>query len=217
MKKLLLLTALSVGTAISASAQISKGATFLGGNVGFNTNTTKPNTGAETKQTSLSISPSVGFAYKENRVWGVMAAYYYNKTKSDFNQDNQTYALGVFLRQYKPLGKGFYLFAEEAASGSYTKGKTEYTNSIDSKGFNINLGISPGFAYDVSKKFQLELTLNNLLYASYGHSKVENTYPASPANNSVTKSNNFTIGSNLSNLANVNYLTVGARFVFGRS
>lgn len=217
MKKLLLLTVLSVSAAISASAQISKGSTFLGGNVGFNTNTTKPNTGAETKQTLLNLAPSVGFAYKENRVWGVMAAYYYNKTKSNFNQDNQTYALGVFLRQYKPLGKGFYLFADETASGSYTKGKAEYPNPISSKGFNINLGVSPGFAYDVSKKFQLELMLNNLLYANYGHSKTENTYPVSPASTSVSKNNNLTIGSNLSNLANVNYLTVGARFVFGRS
>jgi len=217
MKKLLLLTALSVSAAISASAQISKGSAYLGGNVGYSTNTTKPNTGTETKITALGLSPSVGFAYKENRVWGLFAGYYYNQTKADYKHDNQTYTLGAFLRQYKPLGKGFYLFAEEAASGNYTKGKTEYPNPIDSKGFNINLGVSPGFAYDVSKKFQLELTLSNLLYANYGHTKVENTYPASPVSNSVTKSNNFTIGSNLSNLANVNYLTIGARFVFGRS
>lgn len=217
MKKLLLLTALSVSAVISVSAQISKGSTYLGGNIGFNTNTTRPGTGTEIKQTSLSLSPSVGFAYKENRVWGLFAGYYYGQTKTDNKQNNQTYALGAFLRQYKPLGKGFYLFAEEAASGSYLKGKTESTNSVSSKGFNVNLGISPGFAYDVSKKFQLELALSNLLYASYSHSKVENTYPASPASNYITKSNNFTIGSNLSNLANVNYLTIGARFVFGRS
>ena len=212
MKKYLLFTASIVLITLSASAQISKGSSYLGGSLGFSTakrTVDSPGSSSESnKSTSVAVSPAIGFAYKENHVWGLYLSYGHSSSGSGSKQDS--YGLGGFLRQYKPLGKSFYLFAQESVLLGY--GKTNYDLA---KMYSGSLSFAPGFAYDVSKKFQLELSLNNLFYSNYNHTKT--TRPAiGTTPEEVTKQSDFNIGSSLSNLAEVGNITIGARFVFGR-
>ncbi|RXK83790.1 hypothetical protein [Filimonas effusa] len=211
MKKFLLFTASAVFITLSASAQISKGSSYLGGGLGFSTDKktvdrpVSPDD-SEQKRTSVAVSPSIGFAYKENRVWGLFLNFAHSS--ADGYKQN-TYGIGGFLRQYKPFGNGFYVFTQESLLLGYTKAG-EFA-----KTYSGAVSFAPGLAYDVSKKFQLELSLNNLVYANYGHSKT--TRPAVGSTpESVTKQTNFNIGSSLSNLAEVGNITIGARFVLGR-
>lgn len=225
MKKNLLLLLAIVSTALSASAQISKGSSFLGGTLNFSTQketseqptSTGETTSIEEKKSTFLISPSIGFAYKENRVWGLSLSY--NRVKNEYADNKPSvenyYGAGAFLRQYKPLGKGFYLFAEESLGFSY--GKNDYTsdnnNSSSYKLFSTALSFAPGFAYDVSKKFQLELIMNNLLYAKYNHSDAKTSIADVPRR---TQTSNFSVGSNLNGLLESNSISIGGRFVFGR-
>lgn len=217
MKKILFFLAVTAFTALSVSAQISKGSSYLGGNLFFSTNTVTndaSNANAKSKQTGFGVTPSIGFAYKENRVWGLYLNYNYNKQQGNAYEKTSTYGVGAFLRQYKPLGKNFYLFAQEALLANYSTGQRDYSTYSDVKAFNANVSLSPGFAYDVSKKFQLELLLNSMVYASYTHSKVDPK--SSIPESGVSKTTSFNIGSNLNQLAQVGTITVGARFAFGR-
>lgn len=215
MKKVLLLTAAIACTAITVSAQISKGSSYLGGGINYTNNNSKITKGVnqgESKSNSLNIYPAIGFAYKENHVWGVFLSYGHNENSSAQLKGN-SYGLGAFLRQYKPIGKGFYIFAHEALGGTYSSSNQGGGVVMNTKSIGVNLGISPGFAYDVSKKFQLEIALNNLVYAGYSNST---TKPRDAASDYKATTSSFNIGSSLSSIANIGSLTIGARYVFGR-
>lgn len=211
MKKVLLLSVVAMCTAVSLSAQISKGSTYLGGSLSYS-QTDSDIENQSYGQTNLSVNPAVGFAYKENRMWGVSLNYYYTKSKGSGNKMS-SYGVGGFLRQYKPLGKGFYLFAHEGLSGYYSRSEYYSATTPELKGFGVSAGVSPGFAFDLSKKFQLELILNSLLYASYGYSSGDSYAASAPVK---TSSSSFNIGTNLSQLSNIGNLGIGARYVFGR-
>lgn len=221
MKKLLLITASIVLISLSASAQISKGSSYLGGNLGFGTSKNSINAnyagGMETKSTNFYISPSIGFAYKENRVWGLSLSFTHIKDDVWNNEPDKqdAYGIGGFLRQYKPLGKSVYIFAQEALNFSYNK-SNRYTSQEPGsyKGYGITASFAPGFAYDVNKRFQLEIVLNNLLYVDYNHSKA--TQQLSNGREQVKKESSFGLGSDLNSLAEVGTISIGARFVFGR-
>lgn len=215
MKKVLLLTAAIACTVITVSAQISKGSSYLGGGINYTTNnnkTTNSISQSESKSNSLNIYPSIGFAYKENHVWGLFLSYGHNESSPTQLKGN-SYGLGAFLRQYKPIGKGFYIFAQEALGGTYSSSDQWSGMLTNTKAISVNLGISPGFACDVSKKFQLEVSLNNLAYAGYSHST---TKPKDVASDYKATTSSFNIGSSLSSIANVGALTIGARYLFGR-
>lgn len=210
MNKILLLIAVAVGVTFTASAQITKGSSYLGGGINYGSSKTKTDNVGSYEQTVLGVSPSIGFAYKENRVWGLGLNYNYYKL-SGSNTKEHNYSAVVFLRQYKPLGKGFYVFAHEQLAGSYFKGQNINGNTSDYNGWGTTAGVSPGFAYDLSRKFQLELVLNNIAYASYNH---RTETPVSGTAKSV--SNAFEINTGLNQLGRVGNLTIGACYVFGR-
>jgi hypothetical protein len=114
----------------------------------------------------------------------------------------------VFLRKYKELGKGFYLFGQARAGGYYDNrdfNSTQFPSSSNTiKGYSIQLAVYPGLAYGISKKFQLETGFNNLAYLQFDHSKA--TYPGNTSPTSI--SNGVSLGSSLSNFSG---LTIGFR------
>ena len=74
MKKYLLLTLSFMVIYAGAQAQISKGTVLLGGDLSFGTNKTETGT-VKSKTTGFSISPSVGIAFKDNKVLGLSLYY----------------------------------------------------------------------------------------------------------------------------------------------
>ena len=206
---LLFLAALTI--AVISDAQINKGNTALGGNLSFSTSTSKNDGGFKETNTNLLLSPSLMLIYNNNRAVGFSLSY--NHFKYSFaDQKTNGYGAGVFLRQYKPLGKGFYIFAQEALNFNYSKGGsvTDSLTAVNNKIYEAGFTVNPGLAYDLSKKFQLELLFfNNLLSIDYSH------HDLTQLNSSTIKSDNFSIGANLDG-SQLTTLNIGAKIFFGR-
>jgi hypothetical protein len=196
--------------AFSAEAQIKKGAVLLGGQLSFFAQNTKDASGGPAigKSNGINIMPAFGKAVRENLIIGADISFAHSKYQPYFNytQKNSVYGLGFFVRSYKELGKGFYLFGQARAGGSYTKQHItdiqQPASNSDTKGYGIQLAVYPGIAYSISKRLQLESGFNNLAYVQYDHRKeVRNGNPSA-----VT--DDFSIGTSLSNFSG---LTIGFR------
>jgi hypothetical protein len=214
-RKILLATIIACGF-LSAKAQITKGTISLGGNLGFNSNTSKQEiNGITYKNTanSFSISPSVGKAFKENVVTGINASFSYSKSNSASSTiDNYGTSLGVFIRKYAPLGKGFYIYGQGSVAAGYGTGK-QYSSpggpisTVSLKTVTTGIYIDAGLAYQASKKILVELGLGNLANAVYSHTWNKTVSgPVVPAN----KNSSFSINSGLS-LTNLANASVGLR------
>ena len=195
-KKQLYLLAASLFTVCIANAQIKKGDILLGGNFNFNKQDSKSGT-YTSDQTSFTISPSIARAVKDDLIVGLNLSYAHNRSKSGSPAAVSTgdnYGLGIFVRKYKSLGANFALFAEGDLSGNYGQ-STNYQDGGPkppaNKGYSINAGFYPGLAYFIGRHVQLETGMQNLAYASYGHSK-------SGVSATEGKSNSFSLGSSLS-------------------
>jgi len=200
--------------ALTPKAQINKGVIALGGNLNFNTLTAKSESDKR-KQTSITISPSFMLFNKDNRAIGFNLNY--GHLDVDISGSSNTYGAGIFLRQYKPLSKSFYVFAQEALMYNYTKGLVDsstYYSFVDNRSHQVSLTVNPGIAYDLSKHFQLEVLLfSNLLSVSYSHSQLL-THDNNGADE-MRKYNSLNAGANFS-ASQLTSLTIGAHFFFGK-
>jgi hypothetical protein len=199
-------------------AQIKKGEIVLGGNLGYSDqsySTDIPGTNSNSTKT-LSIGTSFGKAIKDNLVLGADISY--DHSSSSYTPGTATtgngFDAGVFLRKYKPLGAGFYLFGETKLSGNYLHNSTpEQPGSqptidvTDSYGFVLTF--FPGLAYALSPKWQLEAELPSLLTISYSHSIQTLTYTGQP--DETFKSHYFSASS----FTGANFVTAGVRYFIG--
>ncbi|MGZ5190214.1 MAG: outer membrane beta-barrel protein [Flavisolibacter sp.] len=179
MKTITLFCLASLFFAFSANSQISKGAVLLGGNLGFS----KSDIGDapdEYKNHSFYFSPSIGFVVKENKVFGVNLSYGHgiNQTSATDKSVSNNYGGGIFYRRYLPLGKSFYLYGQGQLQLDF--GEQEYKTSATTSERTTNyvgLGLFPGVAYAISKRFHLEISMNNLV--SLGYSSIKENYTTS--------------------------------------
>ena len=205
MKKLFILTSASL-FALFAQAQITKGSILLGGSLNFN-QSKSDGSSSNINSTYWGIAPSFGIALKENLVYGINLNYNHNQSSSN------TYAGGIFLRKYYPLGNNFYLFGEPSLNYSHQESKvvTPISDNSVYKFWSVDLGLRPGISYALSRKFQLETGLGNLVDISYSKSKTEyfnTTTPAPPS-----KVSQFGLSSSLSSTVQLN---VGLRFLIAK-
>jgi hypothetical protein len=196
-------------------SQIKKGTVFIGGSIGFSKQSTSGNSPYAQKATYINFSPSVGWAIKDNLVFGVMLGYGYQKTSEaqvDTNYSKtQTYSAGVFLRQYKYLGSGFSLFGQ--GNLFFNHGKTDnfpdYPYDQSRSSYIVGLGFNPGVAYRINSHWQIETILPNLGYINYSHDKQTTIQPTPPSEQHNT-SNTFNIGSSLSGIYQ---FSVGVQYI----
>jgi hypothetical protein len=192
---------------VSLSAQ-EKGQLLIGGSLGFN-KTKAVIYGLETKNTNIYVTPSMGKFYRKNRVAGINLLYQH-QSYNDKNLNGHYYGLGFFLRQYQPLGKSFYLFAEEGISG--TKGS--YSSLVSSNSYSkskeeyANIYFFPGIAYGINKRLQLEIGMPELITLGYYHFSSEFTDPLYDKNSRSY----LYMNSGLSK-TNVGYLTFGMKWL----
>lgn len=207
MKKISILVILTISVCFSTiHAQVSKGAIFLGGNLSFGTQ--KVNGAGNTpylKQNVYSVSPAFGKVIRENLVLGFDAGISFSKSEyitSSFKNETKAYTAGVFLRQYRPLGKGFYLFLQERLG--YQHEDYENTNTFnpgnDYVRNTVGLNVNPGLSYAINKKLHIETGFNNLFYLRYSHEKGNNYNNSSGA---PYKANNFDAGVDLSGFSSL--------------
>lgn len=191
----------------NASAQLQKGQYQLGGTIGFSTQ--KQDT-ADLKNSFVNINPAFGKFYKNNRLVGVNLYYSYSKTDNFYEYKSSLVGAGVFLRQYIPLGKSFYFFAEEGFNVKSAKSETKQSNILsDEKSTSATIYFYPAIAYSVSKVVQVELSLPNLASLSYTNKKNKNYNGNTYVD---TKTNSFALESGVQGFP-LGSLGLGIRFM----
>jgi len=201
-KKILLIVIIcTVFTAVDA--QIKKGSLLLGGQLGVTSLSTKSVNSGDQKNSYVNITVSAGKTIRENLLLGVSLLYSYNSTGANlpYTQQQNGYGAGVFVRKYKTLGKGFYLFGQGSVNGQYNTGRYRNYYNVpnydnDTKGYDLAASFYPGVSYAISHHFQIETGFSNLIYIDYNHSKMT-AFSGSFPSPSTTSS--FTAGSSLSN------------------
>lgn len=219
MKKTLLCTLLFITVVtVSTQAQITKGSTLLGGNLSYGQFKADNGFSVVQKNSTFSVNPSAGIAFKDNLVAGLSVGYITGKEKqlfapaNELNVEKHGYMGGAFVRKYKQLAKSdFYLFGEAELSYSYMKQERHDlpASSTIFKENNIYLGFKPGLSYAVNNRLHLELGLNNLLYGNYSFSKEFNHQTGTTVKRSGTS-----ISTNITNLSN--NISVGVRFLLAK-
>jgi len=152
----------------SLNAQITKGSILLGGNIGFSDSKEKSNN--DLKLNSVSLSPAVGIAVQQNTIVGLQISYGHSKNSLATSPQYETtiYGLEFFLRKYKSLGKGFYLFGQGGLFYNYYGYKQFYTpNESKQEQRYAGIDLYPGISYALTKRFQLEISLVNLFTLEY--------------------------------------------------
>lgn len=203
-QKLLLLPFFTCTLAISTKAQIKEGATWLGGSIGFYQDKFDNPTSQYQKNQSLSITPAVGKAVKENLVAGISLRYIKNTQRSSTpsgNYDHLTtryYGGGVFIRRYVPVIGRLFIMGDAITSFTLTRQtKEEMYNTTKSnaatKGWNAGISFTPGISYGINKKLQLETGFTSLFGAGYAKSKTTDDSSHEIINES------FSAGINLNN------------------
>lgn len=203
MKKLFL-SSFAVFIVFLSQAQIKKGAVFIGGNIGFSNQTGKTSDTVYlpvTSGTMFNVNPSVGWAIKDNLVFGIDLGYGYQKnnyysSSPAYYYKNESYSAGVFLRKYKALGSGFSIFGQASLNYSYSKNTYTPTNGLQLiKNYSENLSIYPGIAYTVCHHWQLETSLTNLVHINFNHSN--QIYQVPNSSKAQSTSDTFNYGSSL--------------------
>lgn len=164
-----------LGSCLTATAQIQKGSTFLGGDLSFSTESGSSSNNINYKTGGFYVLPAFGKAIKENLIVGTDILYWYNHSdvSDDFNDLKQwVYGAGIFIRQYQLIPKTkFALFIQGNLSVENDNTKQGYNtpDKIETVILSVGLGLRPGMSYTISKKLQLETGFNNLVGARYFH------------------------------------------------
>ena len=208
MKTITLFCIASLLFAFSAHSQISKGAVLLGGNLGFSSSDFS-NPTDDYKNHSYYFSPSLGFVVKENKVFGVNLTYGHgiNQTSATAKSVSNNYGGGIFYRSYLPLGKSFYLYGQGQLQLDFSNQENKTSATTYERTTNyVGVGLFPGVAYAISKRFHLEISMNNLV--SLGYSSVKENYTPNPE----SKNNQFSFSVNANPASN---LALGFRILLG--
>lgn len=141
MKKCCLYAALLILISQTASAQIKKNSLFLGGGAGYYSYSGQNGTdGLKTTYKSGDYGVVAGKAFRENSIVGI--SFHFRPQKQEnylygddtINIHSNWYLPGIFLREYRKIGKDFYLFAEVGADVQF--GKLHEDHSYTSRNVN---------------------------------------------------------------------------------
>ena len=206
MKKILLSLLVMFSIGCGLQAQFPKGSVLLGGRISFGADKTVAGNSTDFgKSHQYNFSPAVGKAVKENIFFGVELSIAGAKSKSNMAEQTNTHlGGGVFLRRYLSLGKSFYFFGEgRTGFTTFREKRNPVVQYPSAKGYSIYLGMYPGVAFAVSRRFQIEAGFNDLLFANFTRSR----FPVSVYQETIRKT--FAVGTNLSNGS----FSVGARIL----
>jgi hypothetical protein len=203
-----------------SQAQINKGAILLGGNLYYNelSQSSNPANQPPSKSTNLTFSPSFGKAIKDDLVLGFDITYGHSTTSQPqvYSQTSDAAGADFFIRKYKLLGNGFYLFGQAGIGGNFSHNSandpgTPTSVTTSGNGYNISLQIFPGIAYAINRNWQVELALPNFFGVNYNHDKGTTSTTGQPDQSSTNSTFNA-----VSSLTGTNEFSVGLRYVIDR-
>ena len=212
MQKLFTLFVFSIFV-FTANAQFQKGNKVLGAGLNFETGSTDyPN--FLYKNTNFNIGLNMGFATKENMLKGFYVNTGFGKTKYDYIAASTPdvfssvfdLSAGYYIRWYKSIGKGFYLFGEGNAGCSYSIQKNKTSSNTNLEELRAGISVYPGLSYELNKKILLELRFGDFASAEY-----INKVTDSPTDGKQG-SRFFSVNSSLA-LGYLNNIGIGARWI----
>lgn len=119
-----------------------------------------------------------------------------------------------FIKKYKLVGKGFYVFGDLRGGYYYTENKNNNINisSVENtqKTHTANVSIFPGIAYKWNNRFLLEVRTGDLISIGYSRSIDTNS-----GNNEKFVSNNFSLNSSLG-IGFLQNFGIGVRWIIGK-
>jgi hypothetical protein len=201
----------------SANAQIQKGTILLGGQLNYG-NSTSENISNLWKFRGTNIGLSAGKAFRENAVVGFTLGFSHSKQTQIYSGTDTTtitgngVEAGVFFRQYKTLVKDLYFFGQVEASFASSRQTATYTSlnrGLKSISGSANLTLTPGIAYQVFRKLQLELTVPGMINLAYSWTRNTDSDPQS----ADSKQNSFSLSSRTTGSNGAGWLAVGFRFL----
>jgi hypothetical protein len=153
MKKIILLTVL-LFTMIAASAQ--KGSMYIGGVIGYSSNTSKDPSDFKTTTSDWAFAPEVGTFLQDDIQLGIFLGISGGSQKND---DGNLYTYSslsptIYARKFFPITDEFSAFAGgylNVSSGSFDDNAGGTTGITKQSGFGLRLGI--GVAYALSPRF----------------------------------------------------------------
>jgi opacity protein-like surface antigen len=180
MKKTFLSLLLLAGISTASIAQ--EGSVLVYGNAGFSSNKDAGNS----KTTTYSFSPGVGYQFSENWTAGIGLGL--NGSKTDVSNTGDVFKssqfnVGPFVRYTQKLSDIFSLFGQ--ANFNYLSSKFEPVNQPTRKTNGFNVGIIPAVQMNVKNGFALNFGFGGI---EFGSQKVD--APGANSSNSF----NFTFG-----------------------
>jgi hypothetical protein len=217
MKKILF-TGTLITAVIFSNAQVDKGDILLGGNITGQFNKTEEGTNiAKTKE--WVVNPSIGIAYKNNRVVGASIGY----GRGEMRQESGTsvsidrynfYLAGVYVRRYFPVSKNFAVFGQGDLRYQYLKRNVTYPSPFNSgfieKQNAVGVYLTPGISYRIANRLMLETSFNNLIGIQFQNRNRKHT-GTSPQPDQ--KSSSFAFNANAFPSSGLN---LGFRIVLGK-
>ena len=189
-----------------ANGQVNKGAILIGGQVS-SVDFKSSDSSSKSNNPYSNVSISLAKSFDLNSLYGVSLGYAPYSTTREMNNGSSTYisrsySASIFYRKYQKLLNTLYLFNETGIQFNYVQTKYSY-NTINlfgeapytGNGYTGSLNYSPGIAYRIFKRMDLELTLPNLASLSYSTSKNLGSNVGSVGN---SKNSSFTFNTNLS-------------------
>lgn len=216
--KLTLLLSVFLLIAVTTSAQINKGSVQFGLDAGFYGDKTTQSVSGSTGSDNFYFSPSIGRAIKDNLFIGLNASVGFGN-RTDFNgiskyeDKSRRYGGSIWIRQYYPIGKSFYLFLNGSAGVSANTRKYITSQNITSsktKGVGVNAVLYPGISYQIKKKIFLDASINNLVNIYYNRDK--NEFLDQQGNMASIIQKNYGVTTSLNNGSNP--LQFGLRWIF---
>jgi opacity protein-like surface antigen len=166
MKTITLCTALLLVTLISNNAtaqkvQVEKGKFIAGLNFSANNANRISNYGTFYRgQMKINYSPFVSYALAKNFTVGAYLGF--NRIDDNpisFSKYNHNFSAAIFARKYIPISNKFYSFVQGDLRYT-TQGLANGSYTINHKITGLNL--SGGLGYNISKRFTVEVGLNNI-------------------------------------------------------
>ena len=210
----------------ATTAQINKGSVLVGGDIIYLSNSYQAenvlaNSELKSRSSSFLISPMIGFAVKDNLLFGFGFGYSNNTTKNKSITDQErivktktnNYSLSVWGRKFYPISKSFYFFLQGGLTGGIgrrnDKNDPVNFNNITENSFKIGVNAYPGISYQLRKNFILDAALNNLLSLNYEQRKTDEKITNAVTNSRTNTS--FNLSSSIANGSNP--LKIGVRWI----
>lgn len=179
MKKFFIYILLFFALTTTTHAQMTKGTVLTGIDLGTSTSESESSSPYDYKITGLQVTPTIGFVIKDNVLIGFSVSYgHYGDEYETTSTTTDNYGAAAYYRRYISLGKKFFLFGQARTGyGVMEREEILERGRVNRRQSTVSLSLSPGLAYTLTKRFQLETGIGSVLGVDYHWDESKNSFP----------------------------------------